>query len=107
MTAWWILNYEWSLNLYGDFIFKPWRLILLAYAAPGIIGGLGLYYLYPESPKFMLSQGKRDEAFEIVKWIYKKNRNQKNVDDFEVKQLAAEIDEDQQKRLLECKGRLL
>ena len=105
MTAWWILSYEWTFSVYGDIVLKPWRAILLIYAAPGIIGGIGLYF-YPESPKFMLSVGKRDEALKTVKWIYKTNRHVKNDFDFEVKQLAPEIDEDQQNRLIESTGRL-
>lgn len=104
MTAWWILSYEWTFNVYKDFVFKPWRAILLIYAAPGIIGGIGMF-LFPESPKFMLSIGQRDAAFKTLKWIYRKNRNMKNDNFFEVKQLAQEIDEDQQKRISESKGR--
>lgn len=57
----------------GDFVFRPWRLLLLVSLLPGFIGGLILLY-YPESPKFLLSQEKNNEAIEAVAWISKFNR---------------------------------
>ncbi|KAH8383935.1 hypothetical protein KR009_011380 [Drosophila setifemur] len=71
-TAWLVLSSDWSISV-GDFIFRPWRLILLVSLLPGLIGGLVLLY-YPESPKFLLSQNKNKEAIEAVGWISEFNR---------------------------------
>ncbi|XP_068153454.1 synaptic vesicle glycoprotein 2C [Drosophila tropicalis] len=72
-TAWLILSADWSIDLVGDFVFRPWRLIMLINLLPGFIGGLLLLY-YPESPKLLLSQNKTEEAVNAVAWIGKLNR---------------------------------
>ncbi|EDV42275.2 uncharacterized protein Dana_GF17900 [Drosophila ananassae] len=71
-TAWLVLSFDWSITV-GNFVFLPWRLILFVSLLPGLIGGLVLLY-YPESPKFLLSQNKDQEAVEAVEWISKFNR---------------------------------
>ncbi|XP_070062832.1 synaptic vesicle glycoprotein 2C isoform X2 [Drosophila virilis] len=72
-TAWAILSSDWSIHILGDFIFRPWRLIMLFSLLPGVIGGLLLIY-YPESPKFLLSENKEHQALIAVDWISKFNR---------------------------------
>ncbi|KAH8293509.1 hypothetical protein KR054_001144 [Drosophila jambulina] len=71
-TAWLVLSSDWAITL-GDFVFRPWRLMLLVSLLPGLIGGLVLLY-YPESPKLLLSQDKTEDAKEAVGWISKFNR---------------------------------
>uniref|UniRef100_B3P6P8 GG11375 n=1 Tax=Drosophila erecta TaxID=7220 RepID=B3P6P8_DROER len=71
-TAWLVLSSNWALTI-GDFVFRPWRLLLLVSLLPGFIGGLVLLY-YPESPMFLLSQEKNTDAIEAVAWISKFNR---------------------------------
>ena len=39
MTALWILSYDFKFELYEGYSFRPWRLCLIVYAVPGIIGG--------------------------------------------------------------------
>ena len=89
--AQWILAYDFRIDLYPGYQFRPWRLVLLTYALPGVVGGLWLLRL-PESPKFLLSIRKEKEALEIVKWIYKQNKR-KNTD-FEIDELKSEVTED-------------
>ncbi|XP_030243595.1 synaptic vesicle glycoprotein 2C [Drosophila navojoa] len=72
-TAWAVLSYDWSIPIIGDFVFRPWRLLMLLTLLPGVIGGLVLLY-YPESPKYLLSQDKEDQAINAVDWISKFNR---------------------------------
>ncbi|XP_022219396.2 synaptic vesicle glycoprotein 2A-like isoform X2 [Drosophila obscura] len=72
VTAWMVLSSNWSLSL-GDFVFRPWRLIMLISLLPGLMGGL-LLLRYPESPKLLLSQNKTNEAIQAVSWICKFNR---------------------------------
>ncbi|XP_020814631.1 synaptic vesicle glycoprotein 2C-like [Drosophila serrata] len=71
-AAWLILSYDWTIT-FGDFVFRPWRLMLLINLLPGLIGGLVLLY-FPESPKFLLSQDRTQEAIEVVSWISKFNK---------------------------------
>ncbi|XP_016923661.3 synaptic vesicle glycoprotein 2B [Drosophila suzukii] len=87
-TAWLVLSSNWAITI-GDFVFRPWRLILLVSLLPGLIGGLILLY-YPESPKLLLSQDKNKEAIEAVAWISKFNRGKSihqvlNCDEFTLK----------------------
>ncbi|XP_023173645.2 synaptic vesicle glycoprotein 2B isoform X2 [Drosophila hydei] len=72
-TAWAVLSYDWSIPIVGDFVFRPWRLLMLLTLLPGIIGGL-ILIRYPESPKYLLSQQKEEEALIAVDWISKFNR---------------------------------
>ena len=37
-----------------------------------LIGAFGLYF-FPESPKFLMSQGRNEEALEVLKTIYASN----------------------------------
>ncbi|KMZ05790.1 synaptic vesicle glycoprotein 2C [Drosophila simulans] len=87
-TAWLVLSSNWAISI-GDFVFRPWRLLLLVSLLPGFIGGLILLY-YPESPKLLLSQEKNNEAIEAVAWISKFNRGKSihqvlNCDEFTLK----------------------
>jgi hypothetical protein len=54
-VAWWILSYDFALNLYGEYLLRPWRILLLLYVIPGIISFLYIIF-YPETPKYYLSQ---------------------------------------------------
>lgn len=72
-TAWLVLSSDWSINLIGDFVFRPWRLLLLVTLLPGLIGGL-ILLIYPESPKLLLSLNKEEKALDAVDWISKFNR---------------------------------
>lgn len=58
------------------------------YVIPGIIGGLWLYKL-PESPKYMLSQGKDEAALKTVQWMIRINKG--NTDDLRIEKLKPEV----------------
>lgn len=60
---------------------------MFIYSVPGIIGGLWIYHL-PESPKFLLSVNRNQEALDIVKWINRMNNGTKV--DFDTLKLKAE-----------------
>lgn len=84
-----MLSYEWRFELYEGYEFRPWRLLLMVYALPGVISGLWIYFM-PESPKFLLTQNRNEEALDIVRWIYRINKGKKNHDDFTVMRLQSE-----------------
>jgi hypothetical protein len=83
----WLLSYDWKFEIYSGFEFKPWRLCLLVYAIPGVIAMLWVLR-FPESPRFMLSVSRNDEALEGLRWIYRTNK--KSLDGFDVDQLTPE-----------------
>lgn len=89
MCALWILSYDWRFELYDGYEFRPWRLLVLIYATPGVIGGLFLYKL-PESPKYLLSQDRGKEALEIVQWIYRTNKGEKSHEGLRIGSLISE-----------------
>lgn len=72
--AWLILPYDWRWHLdYLDLEFRPWRLLMLVYALPSFFFFLMLLVL-PESPKFMMTQGKFDEVLETLKTMFRVNK---------------------------------
>lgn len=74
----WILSYNWNFELFFGLNFTPWRLLLLTYTLPGIIGGLILLIKLRPSTKFLLSIDRKEEALEVVKWMYRENKGGKS-----------------------------
>lgn len=64
-------NWQFSIPLIG-IIFKPWHLFFIVCSLPGLITFLILIFL-PESPKFVLGQGEKSTAYEILRRIYEMN----------------------------------
>lgn len=56
----------------ASFTYNSWRIFLLICAAPSFVVA-GLLLLLPESPKYLLSRGRYDEALEIFRGIYATN----------------------------------
>lgn len=67
------------------FIYNSWRIFLLICALPSFIVAALLFFL-PESPKFLLSRGRTEEAMEIFREIYRINTGN-NKNDYPVKNL--------------------
>ncbi|XP_053988051.1 synaptic vesicle glycoprotein 2B [Hylaeus volcanicus] len=67
------------------FTYNSWRIFLLICAAPSFIVA-GLLLLLPESPKYLLSCGKYEEALDIFRGIYAINTG-KPRDSYTVKEL--------------------
>ncbi|KAJ8669065.1 hypothetical protein QAD02_000324 [Eretmocerus hayati] len=68
-----------------NFTYNSWRIFLLICAAPSFIVA-GLLFLLPESPKYLLSRGRYDEALDIFRGIYATNTG-KPRDTYVVKEL--------------------
>lgn len=83
----------------ASFTFNSWRIFLVVCSVPSfIVAGLLLYL--PESPKFLLSQGKIEEALAIFRGIYVTNTG-KPQELYPVKELL--IDEKLKNELEEVK----
>ena len=67
----------------GLFVLKPWRFFILTTSALPLICFCMMLKL-PESPKFLLVQGKTSETLKILNEIYKVNnrKNKENQVDF-------------------------
>lgn len=73
LLAWLVINQTWQLYIpFLDLVFKPWRLFLLVCGLPSLLCGLALIYA-PESPKFVLSQGRQEDTIAILQTIYRVN----------------------------------
>jgi MFS transporter, VNT family, synaptic vesicle glycoprotein 2 len=55
-----------------EFVYNSWRIFLVLCAVPSFIVGVLLMYL-PESPKFLLSCGRFEEALAVFRGIYVTN----------------------------------
>ncbi|KAK5639200.1 hypothetical protein RI129_011692 [Pyrocoelia pectoralis] len=73
-----------------NFIYNSWRIFLLICAVPSFVVAILLFFL-PESPKFLLSHGRGDEALEIFKKIYKVNTGN-DISEYPVKHLVVDQD---------------
>lgn len=79
---------DWSLDVTESFTFRPWRLLTVFYFVPGLIGTIMLIKM-PESPKILLSMGRKDEAYAAVEWIALKNIG-KHLHDLKVEALKCD-----------------
>lgn len=74
IMAYLVINRDWVLPIaWLGITYKPWRLFLVVCGAPGFVSGLCFYFL-PESPKFLLSQGRDDDCKAALNKMYKWNR---------------------------------
>ncbi|CAG4949160.1 unnamed protein product [Colias eurytheme] len=94
LFAWAILPLEFRID-FGSYYFRPWRLLTIIYALPFIISACLLAF-GPESPKYLMSQGKHDESLQVLRTIYSSNKR-KPPDDYPVKRLLMPESEETKK----------
>lgn len=82
--AWLIIPHDIGIRS-AAFTYNSWRIFLLICAAPSFIVA-GLLLLLPESPKYLLSCGRYQEALDIFRGIYAINTG-KSRDSYTVKEL--------------------
>lgn len=70
--AWCIINQDWEFEVPYIVTYKPWRLFLAMCSLPEILSFLIISFL-PESPKFILDQGKPNEAYRILQKMNRLN----------------------------------
>lgn len=71
LLAWLIIPMQWEWYLL-DFKIAPWRLYLFCSSLLNCFNFICLYYL-PESPKFLLSIGKKAETLTVLRRMYEIN----------------------------------
>ncbi|XP_005183642.1 synaptic vesicle glycoprotein 2A isoform X2 [Musca domestica] len=70
--SWWVLSADWSWEISSSLTFRPWRLIILLSMLPGFIAALMLV-VFPESPLFLMAQGRHDEAVKALNYVSRLN----------------------------------
>ncbi|XP_046606913.1 synaptic vesicle glycoprotein 2B-like isoform X1 [Neodiprion virginianus] len=71
--AWIVIPQPWSFTLFnGTFVYNSWRIFILICSMPALLGFIILRFL-PESPRFLMSQGRSEEAMEVFRRIYAMN----------------------------------
>ena len=74
-----------------------WRLFTLICSVPSLLTGL-TFIILPESPKFLLTQGKHDQALTILKNIYSSNTGSDmetfSVDTLEMEEETSSVDDE-------------
>lgn len=65
-----VINQSWSFYVpFFDVNFTSWRLFICLGALPGLLAALAFLYL-PESPKYLFSKGRTNEANKVIKRVY-------------------------------------
>ncbi|KAH8416781.1 hypothetical protein KR222_004083, partial [Zaprionus bogoriensis] len=83
-----ILSQSWDANILGLSL-HSWQIFVAVTALPSILSCM-LFPFFPESPKFLMSQGRNEEALEAFRFIYALNTRQPR-SAFPIKVLANEV----------------
>ena len=87
--AWIVVPQTWSIVLWdGAFVYNSWRLFLSLCGTPMLFGVACLSF-FPESPKFLMSQGRTQEALQVFKLIYRINTG-KSAEEYPIQHLEDE-----------------
>ncbi|XP_045768641.1 synaptic vesicle glycoprotein 2C-like [Maniola jurtina] len=74
LVAWAILPLNFRVD-FGLYEFRPWRLLGIIYSSSFLISA-ALLSFGPESPKYLVSQGRHDESLQVLRKIYSGNKRQ-------------------------------
>ncbi|XP_037296767.1 synaptic vesicle glycoprotein 2C isoform X2 [Manduca sexta] len=103
LLAWAMLNNDWDLALWPGVIeIHSWNLFLTATGLVPFVSGL-LFMLLPESPKFLMSRGRNEEAMTVFRRIYALNTG-KDPADFPVKVLVEESRNEKMRGMAALRG---
>ncbi|XP_013140295.1 PREDICTED: synaptic vesicle glycoprotein 2C-like, partial [Papilio polytes] len=73
----------------GGFVYNSWRIFLLVMSLPSFLVA-ALLFLLPESPKFLITTGRHEDALEVFKGIYLMNTG-RSKEEYPVKQLLVDV----------------
>ncbi|KAG8320364.1 hypothetical protein J6590_070650 [Homalodisca vitripennis] len=90
VAGWMTLRGSWAVDLW--FVtFTPWRLFYLVCGLPSLLCGT-LFYFTPESPKFLLTRGKKGDTMKILQRVHSVNSG-KLPHTFPVESVSMDTDE--------------
>ncbi|XP_018323795.1 synaptic vesicle glycoprotein 2B [Agrilus planipennis] len=72
ILAWAVFPIDVDFRVGNLIVIHSWNLFLLCCGIPGLLGGL-MFYFMPESPKFLMTAGKNEEAIKVFQTIYSIN----------------------------------
>ncbi|OWR46513.1 hypothetical protein KGM_200486 [Danaus plexippus plexippus] len=84
LLAWGVLPLDFRTD-FGLYYYRPWRLLAALYSSFFIISAIIMSF-GPESPKYLMSQGKHDESLRVLQTIYARNKGNE-ASDYPVKRL--------------------
>lgn len=84
--AWGVINQDWMFDIpFLSITYKPWRLFMVVGSLPALLSFIILTFL-PESPKFVLNQGRPEETYQILVQMNRVNNGKKSVlEDFTIR----------------------
>ncbi|KAH8244978.1 hypothetical protein KR032_003469, partial [Drosophila birchii] len=83
-----ILPQEWDIHIW-TLSLSAWQVFVAITALPSLLSFM-LFFFFPESPKFLMSRGRNQEAMNAFKFMYHLN-TRKPKDSFPIKLLANEV----------------
>ena len=103
--AYLIINADWQFYIpIIDIVYKPYKLYLVVSGLPELLCSLGLLVL-PESPKFVLAQGKQAETIDILQKINRWNNGGKQAKPLQIFEIREEIEAiENRKKIAEIKN---
>ncbi|XP_075157922.1 uncharacterized protein LOC142231188 [Haematobia irritans] len=88
VLALWILPKDWNFDIL-NMNFVAWKIYLAISGIPSLLSGIFLCF-YPESPRFLMSQGRNEEALKAFRTMYAVNTG-KTRDTYPIKTLINEV----------------
>ncbi|XP_050083648.1 uncharacterized protein LOC126570149 isoform X2 [Anopheles aquasalis] len=87
--AWLIIPQSWDLDIgNGTFVIHSWQIFLAVSCLPGLLSGTCVLFL-PESPKFLMSKGRNEQALAIFRRLHTINTGGRQ--EFPIKVLEDEL----------------
>ena len=87
--AWLIIPQKWTITLLSRTMeINSWRVFLAICSLPEFLAAIAMF-AFPESPRFLLLKGRKEEALEVFKKIYALNTG-KDPDTYPIKDLEEE-----------------
>lgn len=87
--AWIIIPQEWGFTLFGGkFAIHTWQIFLAVCCVPSLLSGVLVMFL-PESPKFLMSKGRNQQAMAVFHRLYALNTGRSS-HEYPIKELVDE-----------------
>ncbi|KAF9824895.1 hypothetical protein SFRURICE_009463, partial [Spodoptera frugiperda] len=103
LVAWAILTKDWEFTLFGgSIVIHSWNIFLFTTALMPLMTGM-FFLCLPESPKFLMSRGRNEEAMAVFRTIYRLNTG-KPAEEYPVKVLVEEKNEQQGQGMAALRG---
>ncbi|KAJ8724671.1 hypothetical protein PYW08_016145 [Mythimna loreyi] len=103
LLAWAILTKDWEYRMFGDsIVIHSWNLFLFATALMPLMTGVAFFCL-PESPKFLMTRGRNEEAMAVFRIIFTMNTGKPGVE-YPIQSLVEEKNEQQGKGVAALRG---